>query len=39
MGMISHVNPILDFFLYGVDLIEVIPMINIAMLIYSKIKK
>ena len=39
MGMISQINPVLDFFLYGVDLIEVIPMINIAMLIYSKIKK
>tara|TARA_B100000029_G_scaffold516416_1_gene629662 strand:- start:7158 stop:7403 length:246 start_codon:yes stop_codon:yes gene_type:complete len=39
MGMISRVNPILDFFLYGVDLIEIIPMINIAMLIYSRIRK
>jgi hypothetical protein len=39
MGMISRVNPILDFFLYGVDLIEVIPMINIGMLIYSRIRK
>ena len=39
MGMISRVNPILDFFLYGVDLIEVIPMINIGMLIYSRIRR
>tara|TARA_R110002020_G_scaffold64430_5_gene170981 strand:+ start:1213 stop:1467 length:255 start_codon:yes stop_codon:yes gene_type:complete len=39
LGLISHVNPILDFFLYGIDLVEVIPMINIGMLIYSKIKK
>ena len=39
MGMISPIHPVLDFFLYGVDLIEVIPMISIAMLIYSKIKK
>lgn len=39
MGMISRVNPILDFFLYGVDLIEIIPMINIGMLIYSRIRK
>ena len=38
MGMISRINPILDFFLYGVDLIEVIPMINIGMLIYSRIR-
>ena len=39
MGMISRVNPILDFLLYGVDLIEVIAMINIGMLIYSRIRK
>ena len=39
MGMISRVNPVLDFFLYGVDLIEVIPMINIGMLIYSRLRK
>ena len=38
-GIISYHNVVLDFFLYGIDLIEVIPMINIAMLIYSKIKK
>jgi len=38
-GMISHVHPILDFFMYGVDLIEVFPMINIGFLIYSRIRK
>jgi hypothetical protein len=38
-GMISHVHPILDFFLYGVDLVEVFPMINIGFLIYSRIRK
>ena len=38
-GMISHVHPILDFFMYGVDLIEVFPMINIGLLIYSRIRK
>ena len=38
LGVISHVHPVLDFFLYGVDLIEIIPMINIAMLLYVKIK-
>ena len=32
-GMISRVHPILDFFMYGVDLIEIIPMINVGMLI------
>ena len=38
-GMISHVHPILDFFLYGVDLVEIFPMINIGFLIYSRIRK
>ena len=38
-GMISRVNPVLDFFFYGVDLIEVFPMINIGFLIYSRIRK
>jgi hypothetical protein len=39
MGMISHVHPILDFFLYGVDLIEVIPMINLGFIIYSHFRR
>ena len=39
MGMISHINPVLDFFLYGVDLIEVIPMISISLMIFSRIRK
>ncbi len=39
VGMISHVHPVLDFFLYGVDLIEIFPMINIGFLIYSRIRK
>ena len=38
-GMISHVHPVLDFFLYGVDLVEVFPMINIGFLIYSRVRK
>ena len=38
-GMISRVNPVLDFFFYGVDLIEIFPMINIGFLIYSRIRK
>ena len=38
-GMISRVNPVLDFFFYGVDLIEVFPMINIGFLIYSRVRK
>ena len=39
IGAVSKVNPILDFFLYGVDLIEIFPMINIGMLIYTKLRK
>ena len=39
LGMISHINPVLDFFLYGIDLIEIIPMINVGMLIYSRVRK
>ena len=38
-GIISYHNPILDFFLYGIDLVEIIPMINIGMLIYNKMRK
>ena len=38
-GMISRVNPVLDFFFYGVDLVEIFPMINIGFLIYSRIRK
>ena len=38
-GMISHIHPGLDFFLYGVDLVEIFPMINIGLLIYTKIRK
>ncbi len=38
-GVVWGANPILDFFLYGIDLVEIIPMVNVAMMIYSKIKK
>ena len=39
LGIISHVHPVLDFFLYGIDLVEILPMINIGMLIYNKVRK
>ena len=32
------IHPVTDFLLYGIDLIEVIPMINIGMLIYSRVR-
>jgi len=38
-GLISHFHPILDFFLYGIDLVEIPLMVNVTMLVYSKIKK
>lgn len=34
-GLISRVHPILDWFLYGVDLIEIVSIINIGMILYS----
>jgi len=39
LGIISHIHPVLDFFLYGIDLVEILPMINIGMLIYNKMRK
>ena len=36
---IAHVNPVLDWFLYGIDLVEVFPMINLGMIIYTKVRK
>ena len=38
-GLGSNYHPVLDFFLYGVDLIEIIPMISISMMIFSKVRK
>lgn len=37
-GMVWGANPVLDFFLFGIDLVEVFPMINIGMLIYSRMR-
>ena len=39
LGVISHIHPVLDFFLYGIDLVEILPMINIGILIYNKMRK
>ena len=39
LGIISHIHPVLDFFLYGIDLVEILPIINIGMLIYNKVRK
>ena len=37
-GIVSRVHPVIDWFLYGVDLIEIISIINVIMIIYSLIK-
>jgi len=39
LGVISRIHPILDFFLYGVDLLEIITIIQISMIIYSLVRK
>ena len=39
MGTISRVHPIIDWFLYGVDLIEIISIVNVGMIMFSLLKK
>lgn len=39
VGIISRVNPVIDWLLYGVDLIEIISIINVGMIMFSLIKK
>jgi hypothetical protein len=38
-GMISRVHPVIDWFLYGVDLIEIVSIVNVGMIMYSLVKK
>jgi len=38
-GMVSRIHPIIDWFLYGVDLIEIVSIINVGMIMFSLIKK
>lgn len=38
-GIISRVNPVIDWLLYGVDLIEIVSIINVGMIMFSLIKK
>jgi len=38
-GFISRIHPALDFLLYGVDLIEIVSIINVGMIMYSLIQK
>ena len=38
-GIVSRVHPVIDWFLYGVDLIEIISIINVGMIMFSLLKK
>ena len=38
-GIVSRIHPAIDWFLYGVDLIEIISIVNVGMIMYSLIKK
>lgn len=38
-GLVSRVHPVLDWLLYGVDLIEVVSIVNVGMIIYSMARK
>lgn len=38
-GFVSRIHPILDWLLYGVDLIEIVSIINVGMIMYSLLKK
>jgi len=38
-GHVSRIHPVLDWLLYGVDLIEIISIINIGMILYSLLRK
>lgn len=39
LGVVSRIHPALDWMLYGVDLIEIVSIINVAMIMYSLIAK
>ncbi len=39
LGVVARIHPALDWLLYGVDLIEIVSIINVGMIIYSLIKK
>ena len=39
MGIVSRVHPVVDWLLYGVDLIEIVSIINVGMIMYSMLKQ
>ena len=38
-GYISRIHPIIDWLLYGVDLIEIVSIINVSFILYSLLRK
>lgn len=38
-GYISHLHPILDFIMYGIDLIEIPALINVTLLFIAHLKR
>jgi len=38
-GYISRIHPVLDWLLYGVDLIEIVSIINVSFILYSLLRK
>ncbi len=38
-GAISRIHPVIDWLLYGVDLIEIVSIVNIGMVIFSLYRK
>ena len=38
-GYISRVHPVIDWMLYGVDLIEIVSIINVSFILYSLLIK
>lgn len=38
-GYVSRIHPVIDWFLYGVDLIEIVSILNVGMIMFSLIKK
>lgn len=39
LGIISRIHPAIDWLLYGVDLIEIVSIINVGMILFSLINK
>jgi hypothetical protein len=38
-GYVSRIHPVLDWLLYGVDLIEIVSIINVGFIMYSLLRK